>query len=116
LEYGHVRRTPRYPLAVDIELYDPQSETQINAQTKMLSMFGCGVDSTRFFPQGTSVTIKLSYQGEEVRARGRIVYASPDLGMGLAFTGVERDQERILEWWITEHVSAPSKNKVFENH
>ncbi|MFI5450271.1 MAG: PilZ domain-containing protein [Candidatus Bathyarchaeia archaeon] len=107
MEYESVRRTPRYSLIVDIEITDVLLEIQIRARTKMLSTFGCGVDTLKLFPKGTSVRIKLSHQGAEVRALARVVYSSSDLGMGVAFTSVEREDERILEWWITELVSIP---------
>jgi len=108
VEHELVRGTPRYPLVVDIEMTDLQLETQIRARTKMLSMFGCGVDGSKLFPQGTSVRIKLSHRGAEVMALARIIYSSLDLGMGVAFTSVEREDERILEWWIAEFASIPS--------
>ena len=103
-----VRGTPRYPLVVDIEMTDLQLEIQIRARTKMLSMFGCGVDTSEQFPRGTSVRIKLSHHGEEVGALARIIYSSSDLGMGVAFTKVELEDERILEWWIAEYLSIPT--------
>jgi hypothetical protein len=107
MECEFVRRTPRYSLVVDIEMTDMQLEIQIKARTKMLSMFGCGVDTLKLFPQGTSVRINLSFQGAEVRALGRVVYSRSDLGMGIAFTSVEQEDKRILEWWIAELVSIP---------
>ena len=109
VEYESVRRTPRYSLAVEIEMTDIHSEIQIRARTKMLSMSGCGVDTAELFPKGTSVRIKLYHHGAEVDALARIVYSSSDLGMGVAFTSVEREDERILEWWIAEFASIPMR-------
>ena len=51
VEYKLVRRTRRYSLAVDIEMIDIQSEIQIRAQTKLLSLFGCSVDTVTLFPR-----------------------------------------------------------------
>jgi hypothetical protein len=107
VEYEIARRTPRYSLAVDIELIDIQSDTLIRARTKMLSLFGCGVDSVKLIPKGTSVRIKLTHQGTEVRALAKVVYSSLDLGMGIVFTNVEGEDERILEWWMAGLVSIP---------
>jgi hypothetical protein len=107
VEYECPRRTPRYSLAVDIEMTDIQSQTQVKARTKMLSMFGCGVDTLKLFPQGTSVRIVLFHQGAKVRALAKVLYSSSDLGTGVAFTRVEREDERILEWWIEEFASIP---------
>lgn len=107
MEHQQARLTPRYSFVVDIELTDVQSEIQIRAQTKELSLFGCGVDTLKLFPKGTDVRIKLSRGGADVKALARIVYATPELGMGVAFTSVEREVERILEGWIAELMSIP---------
>ena len=109
MEYKSVRRTPRYSLIVDVEMTDALSEMQIRARTKMLSMCGCGVESSMLFPRATSVRIRFLHQDAEVRALGRVVYSSSDLGMGVAFTTVEREDERILECWIADYLNIPVK-------
>jgi hypothetical protein len=108
VEFDCRRRTPRYPLAVDIELTDIESHVQIRGRTKGLSRFGCNVDAERLLPKGTRVRAKLTHKGTEVKALARIVYSSSDLGMGLAFTIVERQDEAILEWWMVEFSSVPT--------
>lgn len=109
MECESVRRVPRYSLAVEVQMTDTQSEMQISARTKMLSMSGCGVESSMLFSKETSVRIRLSHQDAEVRALGRVVYSSSDLGMGIAFTIVEREDQRILECWIAEYLTIPVK-------
>lgn len=105
MRYEHTRSSPRYSFAVDIELTDVQSGTQIRGRTKDLSQFGCGVDTSKPFPQGTPLRIKLSHEGAHVAALARVVYASPQLGMGLVFTRIESEDERILQEWIAELMS-----------
>jgi hypothetical protein len=102
VEYESVRRTPRYSLALEIEMTDVKWDTQIRARTKMLSLFGCGIDSERLFSRGTSVRIKLFHHGAEVKAGARVVYSTSGLGMGVAFTSIEREDEQLLARWITE--------------
>jgi hypothetical protein len=101
------RLTPRYSLAVDAEITDMHLKILVRARTKMLSLHGCGVESLTLFPKGTSVRIKLSHRRAEVKALARVVYASADLGTGVAFTDIEQEDERILECWIAEFVSIP---------
>jgi hypothetical protein len=108
VEFDDVRRTPRYSLAVDIEVVDVHSGIRIEARTKVLSLAGCGVDALNLFPQGTSVTVKLSHQGQETKALARVVYSRSDLGMGLAFIHVQ--DEEVLEWWIAEFMSISVQN------
>jgi hypothetical protein len=107
VEYESVRRTPRYFLMLDIEITDVQSAAQIKARTKMLGLYGCGVESSTLFPHGTSLQVKLSHQGVDVKSFARVVYSTPALGMGLVFTSMEREDERILECWIAEYLSVP---------
>jgi hypothetical protein len=106
---GHqsVRGTPRYSLIVDIEITDEKLQTRIKARTKMLSLSGCGVDTVQLFPQGTGIRINLSHRGEHVRAFAKVVYSTSVLGMGVAFTNVEREDQRVLENWIAEYLSIP---------
>ena len=110
VEFDCRRRTPRYPLAVDIEVTDIQSDVQIKGRTNTLSLFGCGVDAGQLLPQGTRVRIKLCHKGAEVKALARIVYSNSDLGMGLAFTIVERQDAGVLDWWMTEFMSISVEN------
>jgi PilZ domain len=109
VENGFVRRTPRYSLIVDAEIADILLKAQIKTQTKMLSLFGCGVASSKLFSRGTNVRIKLSHKDAEVTALARVVYSSLEMGMGFAFTSVEREHERILEGWIAEYLSVSTR-------
>jgi hypothetical protein len=93
---------PRYPFIVDIELIDLQSGITIRARTKVLSLFGCGIDTFEPFPKGTNVGIKLTHGDEHIFAKARVVYGSPELGMGVAFLGIEAEYKEILDGWILE--------------
>ena len=107
MDYEISRRTPRYYFVVDVELTDLQSGIHIKAKTKMLGLFGCGVDTASPFAKGTRVRLELSRRGVEVKTTALVVYASPELGMGIAFTDIDRKNERILERWIEELLSVP---------
>ena len=111
MEYKSVRRTPRYSFVVDIELTDIQSGVQISGRTKQLSLLGCGLDALKLFPKGTNVKIKLSHQGAEAYVLARVVYSNSELGMGIAFTSVEKEDERILELWLEENLSISNQEK-----
>ena len=101
------RRTPRYSLIVDVEITDLGSGDRIKGRTMTLSVAGCGVESEELLPQGSTVRIQLSQQSEVVRANARVIYSTPGLGMGMAFTSIEFDAERILKSWIAAHLSMP---------
>ena len=101
-EYEYPRLSPRYPFVADIEVTDVQSEIQITGRAKDLSLLGCGVNTSKPFPRGTRVRIKLSHGGADVAALARVAYARPELGMGVVFTTVDPKDERILAGWIAE--------------
>src|SRR5437899_208998 len=106
-EYEFPRLAPRYPFVADIEVTDVQSQIQIRGRAKDLSLFGCGVNTSKPFPKETRVRIKLSHGGADVGALARVAYARPELGMGVVFTTVEPEHERILQGWIAELKSIP---------
>lgn len=108
MEFECRRRSPRYPLAIDIEMTDVESANEVRGRTNTLSLYGCGVDAGRLFPKGTNLRIKLSHGGKDVNAVARVIYARSDLGMGLAFISFEREDEQTLEWWIAEFTSVPT--------
>jgi PilZ domain-containing protein len=105
LGYETLRSAPRYSLAVDIELTDLQSHTQLRERTKDLSLFGCGVDTSKPFPKGTLLNVKLSHGDSYVTSTAKVVYCNPELGMGLVFIRVDPEGQRILEEWIAELMS-----------
>lgn len=92
----------RYPFVASIELTDMQSETQVRGLTSDLSLFGCHVLTPKPLPTGTRVGIGIVYRGTRFVARGRIVYAQPNLGMGVAFSNVDSRQQLILDQWIAQ--------------
>jgi|ERR1700722_5789097 hypothetical protein len=102
MESKDIRAAPRYPFTVEIELIDLDTGIQIKARTKDLSLFGCGIDTLKPFPKGTNVGIKLTHGDEHILAKARVVYGSPELGMGVAFLGIEAEYERILDGWIVQ--------------
>jgi len=111
MDHPHARLTPRYSFVVDIELTDVQSGIQIKERTKDLSLFGCGVDTLKALSQGTSVRIKISHEGRDAVVLGRVAYARSELGtMGVAFTSVDSEDERVLVGWIAELRASQSRN------
>jgi hypothetical protein len=102
VEYEIARRTPRYHFAVDVTVINIEQKIDIKARTNTLGLFGCGIDTSKPFAQGTSVRIKMRHRGVEVKALGMVVYSRPDLGMGISFIAIDKEDEWILELWILE--------------
>jgi hypothetical protein len=54
------------------------------------------------FSPGTKVRIRIVYRGASFHAQGKVIYARPESGIGIAFTGIERENQQVLEEWISE--------------
>ena len=57
--------------------------------------------------KGTRLRVKLHHGRAIVEVIARVVYASPETGMGLIFTSIEREGDRILEGWVAELAAVP---------
>lgn len=107
MSYEQLRFVQRYISIVDIELVELHSGIQVRGRTTTLGLFGCGVKASLSFPKGTSLWIKLSRAGIDVEAFGRVVYVNTDLAMGIVFTSIEQESERILDGWVAELAAVP---------
>jgi hypothetical protein len=101
-ECNLIRRAPRFLFIVELELIDLLSGITIKGRTKDLSLYGCSLNTLKPYKRGTNVGIKLVYGNKHILAYARVVYGSPELGMGVAFLGIEAEYERILEGWIVQ--------------
>ena len=99
------RRGQRHPIAVDVEVTNLELGIQIKERTKDLSLYGCGLSTATPFSAGTKVMLKVTYAGQEIVVFGKVIYGRPDIGMGIVFTTVEPEDQRLLETWIAELVS-----------
>jgi hypothetical protein len=93
-------RASRYPFQANVELTDVQSETQITGRSSDLSLFGCHVNILKPFAPGTKVRIKIVHRGCNFQALGKVVYARLDAGMGIVFTGIQSNDQLVLDKWI----------------
>jgi PilZ domain len=95
-------RASRYPFQANVELTDVQSETQITGRTTDLSLFGCHVNTLEPLAPGAKVRLKIVHRGCNFQALGKVVYARLDAGMGIVFTGIESNDQLVLDNWIAE--------------
>jgi hypothetical protein len=113
------RQSVRYGFNVMVEITDLQSQIQLKGQTSDLAMYGCGITSVSDFAPGTRVRVRLILEHSEVVTLGRVVYARPDIGMGIAFTRIEANDERVLAEWIDEleiQRTAPRDTPLLERY
>ena len=65
------------------------------------------MNAAALFVKGTRVRIKLFHGGGYIPTLGTVIYGRVELGMGIMFTSVEPEDQRILAGWIAELTSIP---------
>ena len=100
---GADRRTyPRYEFTAAVEVVAAESGTRIQTRLRDLSQKGCYVDTNSPLPLETAAEIRITKGAQSFAARARVVFSQANKGMGLVFTGIEREQLGALETWIGE--------------
>ena len=94
------RHAPRYPFIAEAEVTETSSDTKLVGQTSDLSINGCFLDMLNPSPQDTDVRVRISHENATFTAVGKVIFVLPNMGMGVAFTSVEHDQQAILQKWI----------------
>jgi hypothetical protein len=61
---------------------------------------GCYIDEQNPFPSGTIVTLKIFSESGFFDATAKVLYAHPNLGMGLVFLEVSLRSGVVLREWL----------------
>src|SRR5205085_7234075 len=97
------RSAPRYPLILSAEVSAKVDGATLAGRTADVSSTGCYIDTLNPIPAGSAVRVRLQHENEFFEADARVVYVSPGLGMGLAFSPtMVPQQQAILERWLQE--------------
>lgn len=104
-----IRRTPRYAFIAVAELVDMKSGGRLSARVAELSLYGCYVDTLNTLAVGDDVGIKIFAESECFEANAKVIYAHPNLGMGLAFLEVSIKSWALLRRWLLEASGGPRK-------
>jgi PilZ domain len=100
----HSRRTPRYPFGAPAELIVEHSDAKMLVRVKELSLYGCYLDTSIPLSTETSVQIKIFGLHDYFEASATVIYAHPNLGMGLAFRDVKPGILPVLQKWLLQAV------------
>ena len=102
------RASPRFALILVATLTDLETDTKLNARTSDVSRTGCYVDTLNPIPIGSTVRVTLTRGDEIFETRGKVVYVSPGLGMGIQFQdAVAPSQLAILDRWLEKATRTP---------
>src|SRR6202171_6878083 len=104
------RRASRRSLAGDVAVTNVQSGVEMVGHTEDLSLHGCGVSTATPFPAGTMVMLNVTHGTEKIAALGKVIYDRHDIGMGIAFTSIEPENQKLIEDWFAE-LDTPPGNK-----
>ncbi len=96
------RRTPRYIFIASAELYEERSDVRVASRVSELSLHGCYLDMMNPFPTGTLVLLKIFAGDLTFESKAKIIYATPNVGAGVAFLDVEPKYEYMLTRWLDE--------------
>jgi PilZ domain len=94
------RRSPRFPFVAVAEIAHPESGAKFNCRVSDFSLNGCYVDMLNSLPIGSAVAIKIFAESEHFEANAKVIYAHPNLGMGLAFEQLPSKSGELLRQWL----------------
>lgn len=99
------RGSPRFALILVATLKEQGTDVQLSARTTDVSRTGCYVDTLTPIPKGRSVQLVLSQGDESFKTTGKVIYASPGMGMGIQFDQpIPPKQLAILDRWLEKAV------------
>jgi PilZ domain len=96
------RRTPRYIFIASAELFDERTDVRVATRVSELSLHGCYLDMMNPFPAGTLVVLKIFAGDLTFQSKGKIIYATPNMGAGVVFVDVEPKYDYILRHWLED--------------
>ena len=96
------RRTPRYIFIASAELYEQQSDVRVASRVSELSLHGCYLDMMNPFPPGTLILLKIVSGDLTFQSKARVIYATQNMGAGVAFLDVDPKYEYILQRWMEQ--------------
>jgi hypothetical protein len=94
------RSVPRYAMVLAADVVELPRGARLTARTSDISRTGCYIDTLNPIPRGSQVRLRITHHEEVFEALGRVVYASPGLGMGIVFETVAPAQEAMLQRWL----------------
>ena len=95
-----LRRATRHPIVASVEIRELGTNIRVRAQTSDLSTLGCYVDTLNPLPTGTEVELRISHNDEMMTVRGAVAYCKANMGMGIEFAEVPRNQLKVIQKWL----------------
>jgi PilZ domain len=102
--YSVKRINPRFQLSADAETTLPDGSS-FASQVFELSSRGCFIDTAKFIPIGTRVSLRISNGMNDCELPAKVIYTQPGFGigvhgMGVVFEDMAEDKRRAIESWV----------------
>jgi hypothetical protein len=94
------RRTPRYAFIADAEVIETASGAKLKARVSEFGLTGCYLDMTHPLAVGTALSVKIFSASDFFEAPAKVVYAHPNLGMGVEFHDLKPFFQNVLKKWV----------------
>lgn len=107
-EFTDERRTAtRHPMVLAAQVLEMPCGTDLTGRTSDISRTGCYIDTLHPNPVGTKVLLRITHFDEVFEAAGPVIYTSPCLGMGVAFSEMVPEQAAKLDRWLSDPKAKP---------
>lgn len=100
--YHDKREVPRFSFIAEVTVTEIASNTRISGRISEISRKGCYIDVLNTLPEGTTIHVRISRDKGGFECNGKIIYAQPGMGMGVAFAEIPADQLKLLDAWLAE--------------
>jgi hypothetical protein len=101
------RRSPRVSVIAVAEIAHTESGGNFSCRVSELSLNGCYVDMLNALPIGSEVAIKIFADSECFEANAKVIYAHPNMGMGLAFEQISLKNQTFIRQWLLKASGEP---------
>jgi hypothetical protein len=96
------RRDTRFPFSASVQLAQLESDTRLHGRVSDLARGGCYIDTINPFPAGSAVHIRIMKADVSLEVEGSVSFATPGLGMGVAFMNIDSQRMILLDEWLQE--------------
>lgn len=98
------RINPRFQVSAEVETTLPDGTT-VASQVFELSSRGCYIDTAKFIPTGTRLSLRISNGGNVYELPAKVIYTQPGFGigiygMGVVFEDMAEDYRQAIESWV----------------
>ena len=95
------RRHERFAIDGLVELHQPGSRAAQNrARLKDLSELGCLLRTEHLLSPGTEIKLVLNVSDYDLRLKGEVRHAGPDLGLGVEFREARKGDRQMLQFLL----------------